>query len=202
MSMIDNIRGRNSKTGDSNKMPRTANVPPAPTPAPAPAVARYYDEEVLRRYEKDVERERLLIQLEQERDDWRRQALAAQDECRRLEVRIAQDNKTHEQAITKLTEDRNQRLDDLTHQRDAYKLNVTRFETKLLMQGKSILNLADAVRQTIQEMMNELKNERDPRDALPPDIEAAAAKAIADAIESDNEPLPRVVTAGPAPQSD
>jgi len=198
MPMLDNIRRSNSK-GDHQmpepKMPRPTAMPPAPTmPAPR-ALERVYDEEVLRRYQNDLDRERMVVQLESDRDDWRRKALAAQDECRRLEQRLAQQDKAHQEAMTRLTEDRDRKVDELTARRDEYKLRLTRFETKLGVQGQAVLDLANAVSKTLLEIMDEVKGERGTTDVAG----SVGLAAIADAVE---EELPRVVTAGPAPHNE
>jgi hypothetical protein len=187
MSMIDTMRARNSKnSGDSKQLPRAPTMAAPPAPAPAP----YYDEEVLRVAQRDFDNKRMIIQLEGERDDWRRKALAAQDECHRLEMRIAQDTKAHEEAIARLTEDRDRKIDELTARRDEYKLALARFETKIGVQGKAVIDLANSISKTILETMDDLKGEKGA-----PDVAGAAGlAAIADAIE---EPLPRVVTTGP-----
>ena len=74
MSVIENMRRRNEPA--SPPMPRVANVPPA----------RVYDDDVLAQLQRwkdlQVESDRLRSEME----DWRRQALDAQREVKRLEM--------------------------------------------------------------------------------------------------------------------
>jgi len=199
MPMLDNMRRSNSK-GDKMtepKMPRPVGAVPPPAMPPAPAMPaprpleRVYDEEVLRRYQNDLDRERMMAALESDRDDWRRKALTAQDECRRLEQRLAQQDNAHQEAMARLTEDRDRKVDELTARRDEYKLRLARFETKIGVQGQAVIDLANGISKTILETMDELKGER----GVPDVAGAAGLAAIAEAVE---EELPRVVTAGPA----
>jgi hypothetical protein len=188
MSLM-NTRKQQAPAMPEVKMPRgTPNVP-----APQP-VERVYHEEVLSFLQQNADNKRMIVQVEAERDEWRRKALGADAECRRLEARIAMDANNHEQAIAKLTLDRDFRIEELTARRDDYKLALARFETKIAVQGKAVIDLANSISKTILETMDELKGERGT-----PDVAGAVGlAAIADAVERDNIPIPRVVTAGPA----
>lgn len=195
MPLLDNAR-RNSK-GDHKmpepKMPRALSIPTEPPVAQQPE--RIYSEDVLNFLQQNADNKHRIVELEAERDDWRRKALAAQDECRRLEVRMGQDTKTQEQALARLTTDRDRRLDELTAARDEYKLRLARFETKIGVQGKAVIDLANSISKTILETMDELKGERGGSDVAG----SAGLAAIADVLEQEalEPPMPRVVTAGP-----
>jgi len=180
----------NSMRRSEPKLPKANNVPAPRAPAPQPAVTPMYDEEVLRVAQRDFDQKRLIQQLEAERDEWRRKALSAEAECRRLEARIEQDTKAHDDAVARLTEDRDRRIDELTARRDEYKLKLARFETRIGVQGRAVIDLANSISKTILETMDDLQGEKGA-----PDIAGSVGlAAIADAIE---DPLPRVVTAGP-----
>jgi hypothetical protein len=169
------------------KMPRAPNVP-----APQP-VERIYSEEVLSFLQQNADNKRMIVQVEAERDEWRRKALAADAECRRLEARIAMDANNHEQAIAKLTLDRDFRIEELTARRDDYKLALARFETKIAVQGKAVIDLANSISKTILETMDELKGERGT-----PDVAGTVGLAAIAEIAEQELPMPRVVAAGPA----
>lgn len=195
MPMLDNVRRANSK-GELKmpepKMPRASSLPPTPVALPE----RIYSEEVLSFLQQNADNKRMIVQLEADRDEWRRKAIAADAECHRLETRLAQQEKAHLEAVAKLTEDRDRRVDDLTAARDEYKLRLARFETKITVQGKAVIDLANSISKTILETMDELKGERGT-----PDVAGSIGlAAIADAIEEDS--IPRVVASGPAPHNE
>jgi hypothetical protein len=210
MSVIDAMRARNSKSSGESK----AVLPRAPT-VPAPAPAPYYDEEVLRVAQRDFDNKRLIVQLEGERDDWRRKALAAEAECRRLDARLAQEGHAYEKRMISLAEDRDRKIDELTVARDAYKVALARFETKIGVQGKAVLDLANGISRILLETMDDLKNEKGEKgdvagsvglaaiaDAIdPPTSEGqrfGPHEAVRSPLDPSDEPLPRAVTAGPA----
>lgn len=201
MSVMENMRRKNKPPAPAEQGQRFPDMPPAPRmPAPPAPMAPVYDEEVLRVAQRDYENRRLITQLEAERDEWRRKALSAEGECRRLEMIIGQDKRSHEDAMARLTYDRDRKVEELTQRRDDYKLNLARFETKLGIQGKAILDLANSISKTVLETMDELKGEKGSTSDVAGTVGLAA---IADAISNDPEfrevdEMPRVVRAGPA----
>jgi hypothetical protein len=192
MSVIENMRRRNEP--HKVEMPRAANVPPA----------RVYDDDVLQQLQrwKDLQIEN--DRLRAESDDWRREALDAQREVKRLEGRLAQDGKAHEEAITKLADERDRKIDGLTQERDVYKVKLGQFETKVVLQAQSVLdlagsvsNLAGSVSGKLGELLEEMRKERG---GGAPDVAGSLGlAAIAEAIEAgkDAADMPRVVSAGP-----
>lgn len=216
---MPNIMRRNGEP--KMPMPKASNVP-APSRAPAPSAVTpmpMYDEEVLRVAQRDYDNRRLIVELEAERDDWRRKALSAEAECRRLEMRNDQDARAHDEAIARLTTDRDRKIEEFTQRRDEYGHQLTKLNTKINIQGAQLLELAkrsaktiddlanntikvvnelaDSVSRTVVETIDELKS----APAAAPDVAGTVGlAAIADAIEGD--PMPKVVTAGPAPDPD
>jgi predicted RNase H-like nuclease (RuvC/YqgF family) len=191
MAIVDVVRRRGNEPmkPESPKMPRAPTVPAAP---PTTMAMPHYDEEVLRVAQRDYDNKRMIAELERERDEWRRKALSASEECRRLEMRLDQEQAAHSTEVHRLTEQRDRKIAELTQHRDQYGHQLTRFETKLNLQGKAIIDLANSVSKTVLDMMNEIRDEKDR-----PDVAGnVGLAAIADAIE-DEPPIPRVVAAGP-----
>lgn len=187
MSVIENMRRRNEPANPP--MPRVANVPPA----------RVYDDDVLAQLQRwkdlQVESDRLRSEME----DWRRQALDAQREVKRLEMCIERDAETYSQAMAKLTADRDCKVEQLTEQRDVYRDKITRFATKFGVQGKGVIDLAASVGNFVRESLTDLQAEGD---AAPDRAGKVGLAAIADEISGDPEfrevdEMPRVVRAGP-----
>lgn len=193
MSVIENMRRRNEP--NKVEMPRVANMPPP----------RVYDDDVLAQLQRwkdlQVENDRLKIEI----DDWRRQALDAQREVKRLEMRMAQDAKAHEEAMAKLADERDRRIAELTQERDIYKVRLGQFETKVVLQAQGVLdlassvsNLASSVSAKMGELLEEMRKERG--GTVSNDAGTIGLAAIAEAIEQPaiEPPLPRVVAAGPS----
>ena len=216
MSMINPV-----KRHEPSKMPRAVNVPAPPAPVAATPMHPVYDEEVLRVAQRDFEQKRMIQHLEHERDDWRRKALMAQDHCAQLEARLMQDIKQHDDAVAKLTEQRDLKIEELTQRRDEYGHKLTRFDTKISLQGKQLIEIAkhaaktiddladhaskaiheltDNVSKMILETMDELRSEKSQAET------GVDLAALAHAIEQEAaaaDPMPRVVTAGPAHAND
>lgn len=176
MSMI--TRRTQNNSGNDPKLPR---APAMPAP---PAVSPIYDEEAIRRYQKDVDRERLVLQLEQERDEWKRKCLAAEEDNRRLEMRLDRDVVAHDAEVGKLTEQRDRKINELTQQRDDYKVKLARLETKLVMNGEALIKLASATSETTSKLLEEIRAEQGkPDDAG----NVASLAAVADAIALDED---------------
>jgi hypothetical protein len=127
-------------------LPRV-NVPSAPTER-AP---RSYDQQALnfaqRLIDDQAEMERLKVDL----DTWRGRALAAEEQMRRLEMRLDQDRKTfdehvakvtdnHDREIAKLAQQRHEEVERLTEERDHFKLRYARTVERLQVAGKIVLD--------------------------------------------------------------
>lgn len=191
MSVLENMRRRNEP--NKVEMPRVANVPPV----------RVYDDDVLQQLQKwkdlQVENDRLKVEL----DDWRRQALDAQREVKRLEGRLAQEGKAHEEALAKVGNERDRKIAELTQERDVYKVKLGQFETKVVLQAQGVLDLASSVSNlasSVSTKMGELLEEmRKERGGAHTDAGTIGLAAIANAIEEGKEAadMPRVVSAGP-----
>jgi hypothetical protein len=89
MSTLD--RREDNKT--EPKLPRAPTMPQA---------SQEWDDEALRRHQRDVDRERKIEQLEAERDQWRRDCLSAQQGCQRLDAKLAQESRAHDATVDKL----------------------------------------------------------------------------------------------------
>lgn len=186
MTML-NTRGNSGRRNEPT-LPKAGNVAPPPE--------RIYSEEVLSFLQQNADNKHMIVQLEGERDDWRRKYLTEKAERERLEALLAQEAAAHEQATAKLAEDRDRKIDLLTAARDDYKTKLTRFETALSIQGNGVLNLANSVADTMRKLMEEIRIEKGASDVAG----AAGLAAVADAIEG--EQMPKAVTAGPAPQEE
>lgn len=202
MSLM-NPRGQPSsgkKAEPTMPMPRASNVPqPRPQQVPEPI----YDDEVLRRYQKDLDRERLLLALEQERDTWRRQYLTEKAERERLEMLSQQQATAHEQAVAKLCAERDAKIEKLEHARDDYRVKLKEFETECTIGGNGVLDLAGAVAKNMQRLLEKIKNEHEAPEDVAGAVGLATMAAIANEIEHHqaNE-LPKVVRDGPASEEE
>lgn len=178
MSMITR-RGQNS--GNESKLPRAPAVP-APAPAPAP----YYDEEVLRVAQRDFDNKRAIATLENERDEWRRKCLAAEEDNGRLESRLDRNEQAHATEIAHLTDQRDRKIEELTEQRDLYKLRLARFETQIMMVGEGLIKLASSTSEMVSKLLEEIRAES----GRPDTAGIAALAAVADAVAA-NPATPR-----------
>lgn len=169
MSMM--MRGNSRKTEPS--LPRASNVPTPQTPTVV------YDEEAIRRYQKDIDREKMLLQLQEECETWRRKALGAEEDNRRLESRLDRDVVAHDAEVGKLTEQRDRKIAELTQQRDQYKLKLTQFETKIAMIGDALITLARITSDSVSKLLEEIRAEQGKPDAGTAASLAAVAEAIA-----------------------
>lgn len=161
-------------------MPRAANVPPV----------RVYDDDVLAQFQRfkdlQVENDHLTAEVEA----WRRRALDAEAECKRLEIRIEHDRRQAEQDLAKRDDEHAAKLGTISADLDFQKSENVRVTT-LAQAGASVfLQILD------------LKHKAAPAaDAAG----KAGLAAIADELgkddpefrEVDEPPLPRVVAAGP-----
>ena len=150
-------------------------VPTQPRPPQAKAPAEFYDPEVLRIVQADVDRKRKIAELESDRDDWRRQALDAKQEIKRLEMVLARDHKEFEEILHKERAENDESVERISHERDVFKGEVVRVRT-------CAQNGAAVFLQILDQGLS----------AAP--AEQAGLQAVASAVEDE---LPRVVTAGP-----
>jgi len=161
-------------------MPRAANLPPA----------KVYDDDVLAQLQrwKDLQTENEALKAEAE--EWRRRALSAEGEVRRLEMRLEQDRTQAAQDLAKHDEDHARKLKAVTDELDFQKGECVRVTT-LAQAGASVfLQILDLKQKAPTAVDN---------------VGAAGLAAIAAELdkpdpefrEVDEPPLPRVVAAGP-----
>ena len=162
-----------------NPMPKVAQIPmPAPPRPPVKQqAAEFYDPEVLRIVQADVDRKRKIAELEQERDEWRRAALDAKQEINRLQMVVAREQKDFEEAVRKERADSFDALDRISRERDVYQAEVTRVRT-CAENGAAIF----------LQILQGLNSGRP--------AEQIGQQAVADAVEQD-EPMPSIVRSGP-----
>src|SRR6187200_1835624 len=103
----------------ATSMPRAANLPPA----------KIYDDDVLAQLQrwKDLQSENETLKLEVE--EWRRRALSAEGEVRRLEMRLEQDREQAEQDLVKRDRDHAAKLRAVTDELDFQKGECVRVTT-------------------------------------------------------------------------
>lgn len=184
MSMINPRRGQNS-SGNDPKLPR---APTVPVPQP---LERIYSEEVLNFLEQNANNKRLIAQLEGERDDWRRKSIGADEDNRRLQMRLDRDEQAHVVEIAKLTAQRDGKIDELTQQRDQYKLKLAQFETKIVMIGEALIKLASTTSETVSKLLDEIRAEHGRPDATG----IAGLAAVAEAVAAEDPTAPKIESA-------
>jgi len=167
-------------------MPKVAQIPmPAPPrpPVKQQQAPEFYDPEVLRIVQADVDRKRKISELEQERDEWRRAALDAKQEINRLQMVVAREQKDFEEAVRKERADSFDALDRISRERDIYQAEVTRVNT-CAQNGAAIF----------LQILN--------RGLSSSPSENIGQQAVAAAVEQDveqDEPMPSIVRSGPRP---
>jgi len=165
-------------------MPKVAQIPVPMAPrTPVKQQAEYYDPEVLRIVQADVDRKRKISELEQERDEWRRAALDAKQEINRLQMVVAREQKDFEEAVRKERADSFDALDRISRERDIYQAEVTRVNT-CAQNGAAIF----------LQILN--------RGLSSSPSENIGQQAVAAAVEQDveqDEPMPSIVRSGPRP---
>ena len=154
-------------------MPPAANLPPA----------KIYDDDVLAQLQrwKDLQTDNEALKAEVE--EWRRRALSAEGEVRRLEMRLAQDHEQAEQDLVKRDRDHAAKLGTVTAELDFQKGECVRVTT-LAQAGASVfLQILD------------LKQKAAPTADVAGTVGLAAI--VAELDKPEDVPVPRVVTAGP-----
>jgi len=146
--------------------------------------AEFYDPEVLRIVQADVDRKRKIAELEQERDEWRRAALDAKQEINRLQMVVAREQKDFEEAVRKERADSFDALDRISRERDIYQAEVTRVRTCAQNGAAIFLQILDQ------------------RLGTNSPAEDVGKQAVANAIEdepdaSPDQPWPSIVKQGP-----
>ena len=167
-------------------MPKVAQIPmPAPPrpPVKQQQAPEFYDPEVLRIVQADVDRKRKISELEQDRDEWRRAALDAKAEINRLQMIAARDQKEFEEAVRKERADSFDALDRISRERDVYQAEVTRVRTCAQNGAAVFLQILD------QRLANS-------------PAEDVGKQAVAEELEynpdtPDEWPMPSIVRSGP-----
>jgi hypothetical protein len=152
MSSILNLgRDKTEKEkSEAHQLPRAA-IPSAPKPQPQ----RIYDPAALNFAQRLIDDQAEIERLKVDVDQWRARALAAEEQTRRLEMRLDQDRKvfdehvqktvdTHDREFAKLSAARQHDVDRLTEERDHYKLKFARTVERLHVAGKVILDALSA----------------------------------------------------------
>jgi hypothetical protein len=158
-------------------------VPTQGRPQPKPSAAEIYDPEVLRIVQADVDRKRKIAELESDRDDWRRQALDAKQEVKRLEMVLARDHKEFEELLRKERAENDEAVERLGHERDVFKGEVVRIKT-------CAQNGAAVFLQILDDGLSVTRAEQVGQQAVAEEIDREQAKP-------GGKDFPRVVTAGP-----
>ena len=153
-------------------------LPRAPTVSPL-----QWDEEALRRHQRDVERERQIEALESDRDQWRRDCISAQQDAKRLEALLAQERTEHGAA-----------LDKLNVELDSWKWEYAEIWNHMMCGAKifnEMLNYKDRMKRRLEQKGS------DTLDKIEQLAHDAVASAVSKPLAENEPPLPRVVTVGP-----
>jgi hypothetical protein len=121
---IMSSRKDDSKVPQVMPMPTPPRMPTAKTPSP-----EYYDPEVLRVVQADYDRKRKIAELEQDRDDWRRQALDAKREIERIEMQLDRQQKEHDAALRGERHEHETAVTKLEQARDYWRDETNRIKT-------------------------------------------------------------------------
>lgn len=185
-----NIRDKSKNGGEPAEMP----VPPRPNKAPLPRAAnlppaKIYDDDVLAQLQrwKDLQTENEALTLEVE--EWRRRALSAEGEVRRLEMRVEQDRRQAEQDLAKQADMYSHKLKTVGDELDFQKGECVRVNTLAQAGATVFLQILD------------FRHKPAPSADAAGTVGLAAIAAELDKPDPElrdvDEPLPRVVAAGP-----
>jgi hypothetical protein len=158
-------------------MPKVTNLPGAPAPQGRPnrAVQDAYAEEALRAMQRHLDQIQEIDRLGQELEEWRRRAMMAEAEIKRLQKR--------EDDLQGTLERTQERLID---ERDGYRMKLNNMMSQFHTAGAVILRCIEAGQGSITSPVSLTK--------LADEIEADPNFREVD----EPGPMPRVVTAGPA----
>lgn len=157
------------------QLPKVTPMPPPPPPQARPNrnTEATYAEEAMRAAQRHIDQVQEIDRLGQELEEWRRRAMLAEAEIKRLEKR--------ETDLLNMLE---RRSTELTDERDSYRGKLNHLVAQFHTAGAVILKCLEAAQGSAGPQIN-LTN-------LAAEIEREQAK--------EAEPMPRVVTAGPEPQ--
>lgn len=167
----------------NDKRTTMPKVMPMPSPPQPPRTNRsnseaVYAEEALRVAQRHLDQCDEIDRLSREMDDWRRRALMAEAEIKRLEKRESD-----------LTDAIERQQEKLMNERDVYRNRLNNFEAQFHTVGAIILKCLDSANtQTSGPQVN--------LGTLADEIERVAEPEPPTPTEPD-EPLPRIVAAGP-----
>ena len=152
-------------------MPKVTNMPaPPPQARPNRAVQDAYADEALRAAQRHIDQVQEIDRLGQELEEWRRRAMMAESEIKRLEKR--------EQDLLRMLEEQTNRLTD---ERDNYRMKLNDIMAQFHTAGAIILKCIEAGNGAT---------------ASPVSMTLLANQIDKDFNEA-NDPMPNVVKAGP-----
>lgn len=165
---------------DKPMMPKAANMQPPATPIrpipqpsarPNRAVHDTYAEEAMRSAQRVIDMTQEIDRLGQELEEMRRRTLLAEAEVKRLE--------RHEE---NLREELEKRTTQLTDERDSYRSRLTMLVSQFHSAGAMILKCLEAAQGQAGPMIN---------------LTNLASEIDREQKQTQQEPLPRALTAGP-----
>jgi hypothetical protein len=126
-----------------------------PAPQSKPTPTRAYDPAALNFAQRLIDDQAEIERLKHDCDQWRAKALAAEEQVRQLDMRLALDRKTfdehtqktidlHDRETAKLAASRAAEVGRLTEERDFFKLKHARTIERLHVAGKVILDALSA----------------------------------------------------------
>lgn len=180
------------KNGNGNNvtpMPNAANIPGAPQ-RPGP-VEQTYAEEALRAAQRAIDQIREIERLSSDLDTMERRALLAEADVKRLEQR--------EMVLTGHLESRTNLL---TEERDMYRFRLNNLQAQFEAAGSIILRCMDAAKAEVSSrvgvnlnnLAREIESVPQPRQPQEPPLQETSLPL--------DDPMPRVVTAGPRTDDD
>jgi hypothetical protein len=169
---------------DKRTLPKVTPMPAPPRPPEPPRrnnTEAVYAEEALRVAQRHLDQVDEIERLGREMDDWRRRALMAEAEIKRLEKRT-----------TDLTDAIERQQERLMTERDAYRFKLNNLVSQFHTAGAIILKCLDAAN-------TETSGGQVNLGTLAAEIERSADQPEAIAVEPEpgDDPFPAVVTAGP-----
>lgn len=168
------------------KLPKATNMPPPPPRGPS-TNHETYSEEAMRAAQRHLDQVAEIARLADEVEEWRRRALMAEAEIKRLEVSAQSERTAIQQEVANMADQRDSAVAKLTNEVDALKTELNHVESHLIIGSKIFLQALDYKR------------------SKQPETEASklGLAAIADELDKPIEPpLPRVVAAGPASEEE
>jgi DNA repair exonuclease SbcCD ATPase subunit len=175
MTMSNNRR-------DQPPMPKVTQIPaPSPQARPNRAVHDAYADEALRAAQRHIDQIQEIDRLGQELEEWRRRAMLAEAEIKRLEKRE-----------NDLSDTLERQRDQLTDERDSYRNRVNSLVSGFHTAGGIILRLLETAQGEVRPNVNltTLANEIDK-------VAEQEQQAQAEPRPASTDPLPGFLAAGP-----